>query len=76
MERLHNEELEGELVRYKLLYAEGSLLDLCPLALMIASSLRYAEAMHENEDAQASRRLSTNTTFSSHSSRSQTLSPR
>ncbi|KIK67395.1 hypothetical protein GYMLUDRAFT_37508 [Collybiopsis luxurians FD-317 M1] len=35
--RLRNEEMEGELVRYKLL---------------------YAEAMHENEDAQSSNRLS------------------
>ncbi|KAJ7084413.1 rab-GTPase-TBC domain-containing protein [Mycena belliarum] len=35
--RLRNEELEGELVRYKLL---------------------YAEAMHENQDAQSSQRIS------------------
>ncbi|KAJ8076473.1 GTPase-activating protein [Marasmius tenuissimus] len=37
--RLRNEELESELVRYKLL---------------------YAEAMHENEDAQSSHRISLN----------------
>jgi len=35
--RLRNEELEGELVKYKLL---------------------YAEAMHENQDAQSSQRIS------------------
>ncbi|KAF4563309.1 GTPase-activating protein [Pleurotus pulmonarius] len=37
MARLRNEEMEGELVRYKLL---------------------YAEAMHENQDAQSSHRIS------------------
>ncbi|KAJ3749834.1 rab-GTPase-TBC domain-containing protein [Lentinula raphanica] len=40
--RLRNEEMEGELVRYKLL---------------------YAEAMHENEDAQSSHRMSINHIF-------------
>ncbi|KAJ3790763.1 rab-GTPase-TBC domain-containing protein [Lentinula aff. detonsa] len=40
--RLRNEEMEGELVRYKLL---------------------YAEAMHENEDAQSSHRMSINQIF-------------
>ena len=51
--RIRNEELEEELVRYKLLCVP------CHKSIsliLIASS--YAEAMHENQDAQSSHRMS------------------
>lgn len=56
MARLRNEEMEEELVRYKLL----SVLSARTLGAMAYSALlvRYAEAMHQNEDAMSSNRLS------------------
>ena len=60
MTRIKNEELESELVRYKLLLVAF------PLILFRQRSYwpivcinRYAEAMHQNEDAMSSHRLST-----------------
>ena len=53
MERLKGEEVENELVRYKLLYVLHRLL---PNSTHLYR--RYAEAMHETQDALSSHRLS------------------
>ncbi|KAJ7462337.1 rab-GTPase-TBC domain-containing protein [Mycena galericulata] len=50
--RLRNEELEEELVRYKLLYVPTT------RSQINSQPSRYAEAMHENQDAQSSQRIS------------------
>lgn len=51
--RMRNEELETELVRYKLLCVFSSR---CGPALL--TNIRYAEAMHQSEDAMSSHRIS------------------
>ena len=53
MSRLRHEELESELVRYKLLYVPSSE---CLTALTVFC--RYAEAMHQSEDAMSGHRIS------------------
>lgn len=53
--RLKHEELESELVRYKLLYEIPSLFTIRPPLTM---NIRYAEAMHQSEDAMSSHRIS------------------
>ncbi|KAG5638315.1 hypothetical protein H0H81_000733 [Sphagnurus paluster] len=52
--RLKNEEMEEELVRYKLLQVTIPWL----LNLFVLPYTSYAEAMHENQDAQSSHRIS------------------
>lgn len=59
MQRIKNEETENELVRYKLLWVEVVFADSASWPYP-----SYAEAMHQNEDALSSHRLSS---FSSHS---------
>ena len=51
--RLRNEEMEEDLVRYKLLYVLGLLVG--QHSKIIGS---YAQAMHESQDAQSSHRIS------------------
>lgn len=66
MARLRHEELESELVRYKLLYVlQGG----CSRDDILMHRVnRYAEAMHENEDALSSHRMSRMSIFSRRSS--------
>ena len=52
--RLRHEELESELVRYKLLYVIGS----GENSRYADARCRYAEAMHQSEDAMSSHRIS------------------
>src|SRR5712672_1969129 len=56
--RLQNEELEGELVRYKLLCVctFSVIWFFLPMSII---TCRYAEAVHQTEDAMSSHRLST-----------------
>jgi ecotropic viral integration site 5 protein len=68
MARLRHEELEGELVRYKLLYVTQAQFRLLSLLTDASNFLRYAEAMHKSEDAMSSQRVSMMSMFSRRSS--------
>lgn len=63
MARLRHEELEADLVRYKLLCVSLNALHyLC--ASLTRGERRYAEAMHQSEDAMSTNRVSMMSLFS------------
>lgn len=66
MSRLRHEELESELVRYKLLYVQFS--RHFHAVFVSPITYRYAEAMHQSEDAMSTQRVSRMSLFSRRSS--------
>ena len=60
MSKIAKEDVESELVRYKLLYVSTALVDEASL-----TQSRYAEVMHDREDAMSSNRISSPSTAAS-----------